>query len=121
MSDDGDSRCQRSAGADRRGRANRGRAQEARNPGGVLTLRGRGARAGEVEESAGYVSKDGGVFGQNGQVGRLDRGFAMSVAGLQYDKFKRQVVQDRKVFTFTTDGEYLVFRVHDHDVIPFWS
>src|SRR6516165_486887 len=45
----------------------------------------------------------------------------MSIAAPQYDKFKRQVVEDGKVFTFTSGGEFLVFKVRDHEVVPFWS
>src|SRR5262249_48141309 len=45
----------------------------------------------------------------------------MSAAASQYDKFKRQAVQDGKVFTFTNKGEYLVYKVDQREVIPFWS
>ena len=45
----------------------------------------------------------------------------MSVAALQYDKFKKQVAKQGKVFTFTVNGEYLVFPIHKHEVMPFWS
>lgn len=45
----------------------------------------------------------------------------MSVAAAQYDQFKRQAVQEGRVFTFTEAGEYLVFPVSEHEVIPFWS
>ena len=45
----------------------------------------------------------------------------MSTAALHYDKFKQQVAEERKVFTFTSEGEYLVFPVRGQEVIPFWS
>jgi hypothetical protein len=45
----------------------------------------------------------------------------MSTAALQYNKFKQQVAEEGKVFTFTIEGEYLVFPVRGQEVIPFWS
>jgi hypothetical protein len=45
----------------------------------------------------------------------------MSVAAAQYAKFREQVAADGKVYTFTEDGEYLVYPVHGREVIPFWS
>ena len=45
----------------------------------------------------------------------------MSTVALQYDKFKQQVAEEGKVFTFTIEGEYLVFPVRGQEVIPFWS
>ena len=44
-----------------------------------------------------------------------------STAALQYDEFKRQVAEERKVFTFTNVGKYLAYPVRGHEVIPFWS
>ena len=40
---------------------------------------------------------------------------------MQYDKFCTEVVQKRRVFTFTEDGELLVYPVHGNEVVPFWS
>ena len=45
----------------------------------------------------------------------------MSIAAAQYAKFLEQAVSEGRVFTFTQSDEYLVFRVHDREVIPFWS
>lgn len=45
----------------------------------------------------------------------------MSTAALQYNKFKQQVAEEGRVFTFTIEGEYLVFPVRGQEVIPFWS
>ena len=45
----------------------------------------------------------------------------MGTAALQYDKFKQQVAEEGKVFTFTSEGEYLVFPVRGKEVSPFWS
>ncbi len=45
----------------------------------------------------------------------------MSIAAAHYDKFKEQAVREGRVFTFTSDGEYLVFPVNGEEVIPFWS
>lgn len=45
----------------------------------------------------------------------------MTVAAAHYDKFKEQAVEDGRVFTFTADGDYLIFPVGRHEVIPFWS
>lgn len=45
----------------------------------------------------------------------------MSNAASQYSQFKKQVVQEGQVFTFTSQGEYLVYLVEGREVIPFWS
>lgn len=45
----------------------------------------------------------------------------MSVAGLNYHKFADQVAAEERVFTFTQDGELLVFKSDGKDTIPFWS
>ncbi len=45
----------------------------------------------------------------------------MSIAALQADKFKKEIIDTRKVFTFTENDEYLVFAIGEKDVVPFWS
>ena len=45
----------------------------------------------------------------------------VSIAAAQYDRFKRQVVTEGVVYTFTSEDEFLVFPVGGHEVIPFWS
>jgi hypothetical protein len=45
----------------------------------------------------------------------------MSIAGSQASKFYEQVACDEKVFTFTEDGELLVFPIRENEVVPFWS
>jgi hypothetical protein len=45
----------------------------------------------------------------------------VSVAAAQYSKFKEQVVKEGKVFTVLEQGHPLIFRVHDHEAMPFWS
>lgn len=45
----------------------------------------------------------------------------MSVAAAQYDKFKQQIVSEQQVWTFTEDGDYLVFPVREGETVPFWS
>ena len=45
----------------------------------------------------------------------------MSIAALQYDKFKEQAVREGHVFTFTAKGEYPVFKIAGSEAIPFWS
>ena len=45
----------------------------------------------------------------------------MTVSSAQYHKFVEQAIRHGEVFTFTEGGEYLIYKVHDHEVIPFWS
>lgn len=45
----------------------------------------------------------------------------MSTAGLHYHRFAEQVAQDERVFTFTCEGELLVYPVRGNEVVPFWS
>ncbi len=45
----------------------------------------------------------------------------MSIAAAQYDKFKKQIIKEGKVYSFTQDDEYLVYPMADKEVIPFWS
>src|SRR5205085_8155034 len=45
----------------------------------------------------------------------------MSVAAAQLSRFKEQVVRGGTVFTFTDNGEYLVYPVDGREVIPSWS
>ena len=45
----------------------------------------------------------------------------MSVAAAQAAKFYDQVTSEEKVFGLAEDGGFLVFRIRDTDVVPFWS
>jgi hypothetical protein len=45
----------------------------------------------------------------------------MSISAAHDDQFKAQTARDGRVYTFTADGEYLVFPVNGNEVIPFWS
>src|SRR5438094_2260412 len=45
----------------------------------------------------------------------------MSIAAAQYDNFKEQVVNEGCVFTFTDNGEYVVFKPESGETVPFWS
>jgi uncharacterized protein DUF2750 len=45
----------------------------------------------------------------------------MSIAAAQYDKFKEQVVNEGRAYTFTDNGELLVYPVHSGETVPFWS
>jgi hypothetical protein len=45
----------------------------------------------------------------------------VSIAAPHYDRFKEQAVADGAVYTFTENGEFLVFLIGAHEVIPFWS
>ena len=45
----------------------------------------------------------------------------MSVAAAQAQKFYEQVAADRRVFTFLSEGSFLVFPVGGAEVVPFWS
>ena len=45
----------------------------------------------------------------------------MSIAAAQAEKFYSQIVKEKRVFTFTNDGEYLVFPISGYEVVPFWS
>jgi hypothetical protein len=45
----------------------------------------------------------------------------MSVAAAQASAFYEQVAREKLVFTFTDGDSYLVFRVRDKEVVPFWS
>jgi len=45
----------------------------------------------------------------------------MSIAAAQATKFYEQAVAEGRVFTFTENDEYPVFRVDGKEVIPFWS
>jgi hypothetical protein len=45
----------------------------------------------------------------------------MSISGAQYDKFREQIVTDERVFSFTDDGELLVYPIKSGETVPFWS
>ncbi|SRR6266568_3182251 len=45
----------------------------------------------------------------------------MSIAAAQYSNFMTQVAADGKVFTFTLQGDFLVYPMKEAEVIPFWS
>ncbi len=45
----------------------------------------------------------------------------MTVAAAQAQQFYKQVASEKNVFTFLDDGSYLVFKVRDVEVVPFWS
>jgi len=45
----------------------------------------------------------------------------MSIAAPQYDKFREQVATEERVFTFTDDGDFLVYPARGGDTVPFWS
>ena len=45
----------------------------------------------------------------------------MTIAAAQAQKFYQQVTADQHVFTFLADDSYLVFKVGDAEVVPFWS
>jgi hypothetical protein len=45
----------------------------------------------------------------------------MSASAAQYDKFREQVVRDERAFTFTDNGQLLVYPVDLGETIPFWS
>ncbi len=45
----------------------------------------------------------------------------MSIAAAHATKFYEQVVSEGAVYTVEDSAEYLVFRIRDHDVVPFWS
>ncbi len=45
----------------------------------------------------------------------------MTIAAAQANAFYEEVAREGRLFTFTGDGEFLVFRINDVDVIPFWS
>lgn len=45
----------------------------------------------------------------------------MSIAAAQYDQFQAQVADGERVFTFTDDGELLVYPVRSGETVPFWS
>ena len=45
----------------------------------------------------------------------------MTIAAAQYARFRREAVAKGRVYTFTHEGDYLVFRIGEHDVVPFWS
>ena len=45
----------------------------------------------------------------------------MSVAAAQASAFYEQVARAKSVYTFTVDGDFLVFPVHGQEVVPFWS
>ena len=45
----------------------------------------------------------------------------MSIAAAQHDKFMTQVAQERRVFSFTDEGQLLIYPTARGDVIPFWS
>ena len=45
----------------------------------------------------------------------------MSIASAQYDKFKEEVASQERAYTFSEDGELLVYRARTGDTVPFWS
>ncbi|MDZ5458658.1 DUF2750 domain-containing protein [Azohydromonas lata] len=45
----------------------------------------------------------------------------MSIAAAQATKFYEQVVAKGRLFTFTENDEYLVYRINDKEVASFWS
>ena len=45
----------------------------------------------------------------------------MTIASAQAQKFYEQVAREDSVFTFTHDGDFLVFPIRDIEVVPFWS
>lgn len=45
----------------------------------------------------------------------------MTISSAQASKFYEQVVTDGRVFTFLAEGSFLVFPMHDGEVVPFWS
>ena len=45
----------------------------------------------------------------------------MSIAAAQHDKFMTQVAQERRVFSFTDQGQLLIYPTGRGNVIPFWS
>src|SRR5258707_286071 len=45
----------------------------------------------------------------------------MNIAAEQKYKFMNEVAADGKVFTFTQQDEFLVYRLAEAEVIPFWS
>jgi hypothetical protein len=45
----------------------------------------------------------------------------MSIASAQYDKFKEEVVNNGRAFTFTVNDELPVYPVASGETVPFWS
>lgn len=45
----------------------------------------------------------------------------MSVAAASYAKFCSEVVATRRAYTFTENGELLIYPVAGAEVVPFWS
>jgi hypothetical protein len=45
----------------------------------------------------------------------------MSTSAAQARAFYEQAAQDKRVFTFTADDDYLVFPIQGREVVPFWS
>jgi Protein of unknown function (DUF2750) len=45
----------------------------------------------------------------------------MSVAAMQARKFYEQAVTGGRVFTFSAEGNLLVYPVGENEVVPFWS
>jgi hypothetical protein len=45
----------------------------------------------------------------------------MSIAAAQASKFYEQCVKEARVFTVLDEDNFLVFKIGDKDVIPFWS
>ena len=45
----------------------------------------------------------------------------MTFAAAQAQKFFEQVATEKRVFTFIDNGSFLVFKVRDVEVVPFWS
>ncbi len=45
----------------------------------------------------------------------------MTIAAAQAQKFYEQVATERRVFTFLDDDSFLVFKIRDIEVVPFWS
>lgn len=45
----------------------------------------------------------------------------MSIAAAQYAKFNAEVAKKRMAFTFTNEGDLLVYPTKEGEVVPFWS
>lgn len=48
-------------------------------------------------------------------------GPALNICAVHFAAFAREASRRRAVFSFTEDGEFLVFRAEGHEVVPLWS